>query len=551
MDRLSPGQGQNPGADQRKDIGEPPQLRILVVDDVPENLELLQDVLSESGYVSMTAKNGLEALEILKRETVHLIVADAMMPKMDGFQLCKEVRALRVGATMPFIIYTANYVDETDQEFARSIGVDRYVVKYAGLGPLTEAVNELVQEHYGRKPEQPVAEQARLDDHAFLEKHRALIIKKLEEKMAELEVYAKTLERKNREIQSSEERYRALFENASIAIFVIDRETGKVVDVNGQGLLLLGYSKEDLLAMPHLPFADTGDFTRAMLEANHFIAGETTIHRSDGGVLAVDIGVGPVVRPQDPRLLLYIRDITEQKIMREHLMQAEKMTLMGRLAAGIAHEVRNPLAAITLNLQYLAAKYSNERALSESVTDALEGAKRVESVIENTLSLARITPPVLQQERVNDLIQKVIGFINISSKQKDVEIETHLSENLPPIKADAQQIQQVLLNIVQNAIDASPARTVVTLSTSLEKTGEGVDSRPRDCVCVSVRDQGTGVPPEHRKYLFQQFRTSKPGGTGLGLVLSKQIIERHRGSISLNDAPGGGTIVRMLFPIHS
>jgi PAS domain S-box-containing protein len=537
------------GTERRKDFGEVSPLRVLVVDDVPENLELLEDILSESGYVSVTAKNGVEALDILKTVDVHVVVADAMMPKMDGFQLCKEVRALPDGGDVPFIIYTANYVDEADQEFARSIGVDRYVVKFAGLGPLTEAVNDLVQEYYGRKPDQPVAEQARLDDQAFLEKHRALIIKKLEEKMAELEVYAKTLERKNTEIQASEERYRVLFENASIAIFVIDRASGKVVDVNKEGLTLLGCSRQDLLLMPRLPFAGADEFSRAILDANHFIAGETTLRRHDGGILAVDIGVGPVTRPQDPRLLLYVRDITEQKAMREHLLQAEKMTLMGRLAAGIAHEVRNPLAAITLNLQYLAAKYPNDRALAESIGDALEGAKRVESVIENTLSLARVTPPVLKPEQVNDLVRRVAGFLSIASKQKAVAIETLLEENLPHIKADPQQIQQVLLNVLQNAIDASPNESVVTLSTFRENTADGPGTAGR--VCITVRDHGPGIPQEHRKYLFHQFRTSKPGGTGLGLVLSKQIVERHQGAISLDDAPGGGTIATIRFPIHS
>jgi PAS domain S-box-containing protein len=541
MDRPAP---------EKESIPVAAPLRILVVDDIPESRELLDDVLSEGGYTPILAKNGLEALDMLKKEAVHLVVADAMMPKMDGFQLCKEVRALPAG-NVPFIIYTGNYVDEADQEFARSIGVDRYVVKYAGVGALTEAVNELVSQRYGRKPEHPVAEQVRLDDHAFLEKHRALVIKKLEEKMAELEVYAQTLEKKNREVLVSEERYRALFENASVAIFVVERKTGRVVDVNRQGLLLLGHEKDELLRMPYLPFADTGEFTRSMLEAHNFVAGETTIRRSDGEILDVDVGVGPVTRPQDQRLLLYVRDITEQKKMRERLLQTEKMTLMGHLAAGIAHEVRNPLAAITLNLQYLDAKCGADKGVAESIRDALEGAKRIESVIENTLGLARVSPPVLQFERLNDLVDKVLGFIAMSSKQKEVTIETHLADDLPPVRADAKQIQQVILNIVQNAIDASPAGGVVTLSTSVWEAPGDADSGPKRWVGVAVRDFGLGIPPEERKYLFHQFRTSKPGGTGLGLVLSKQIMERHKGEISLDDAPGGGTTARIAFPIYS
>jgi PAS domain S-box-containing protein len=529
---------------QRKEIGEPQVIRVLVVDDVPENLELLDDVLTDGGYAPITARNGVQALEVLKKEEVHLVIADAMMPKMDGFQLCKEVRALPGYARTPFIIYTGNYVDESDQGFARSIGVDRYVVKGTGVGVLFEAINDLVQQRYGHLPGLPASGEARLDDQAFLEQHRALVIKKLEEKMVELEVYAQTLERKNREVQASEERYRALFESASIPIVVIDRESGKVLDVNKQGLDLLGYSRDELNAMPRLPFADAGEFAKGILDANKFVAGETTIRRADGDVLDVDVGVGPVTRPQDLRLLLYVRDITEQKKMREHLLQAEKMALMGRLAAGIAHEVRNPLAAITLNLQYLAAKGSLDAPMVESIGNALEGAKRVESVIENTLSLARVSPPVLQPESVNALVQKVIGFIEMSSKQKDVRVETELGENLPLVKVDAKQIQQVLINIVQNAIDASPMSEVVRLSTLLTQEEGG------SYICITVRDRGPGVPPEHRKYLFQQFRTTKPGGTGLGLVLSRQILERHKGKIALEDAPGGGTVVHIQIPTH-
>jgi PAS domain S-box-containing protein len=529
-------------------MGERAPIRILIVDDVEENIDLLEDVLSEGGYECLPAHNGTEALEILKGEVVHLVVADAMMPKIDGFQLCKEARALPALGAVPFVIYTGNYVARADEEFARSIGVDRYVMKFAGMGALVEAVNELVEQRYGRKPEHPTEAQARLDDRTFLEKHRALVIRKLEEKMSELEVYAETLERKNRELQASEERYRVLFENASIAVFVIDKESGRIADANKQGTTLLGYSRQELLVMPGFPFAEENDFTRGSLGTTSYQEGEATLRRSDGEILDVEVGVGPVARPQDPRLLFYVRDITEQKKMREHLLQSEKMTIMGRLAAGIAHEVRNPLAAITLNLQYLATKIPPDPTISESIRHALEGTKRVESVIENTLSLARVTPPVLHPEEVNPLAKKALGFAALGIQHRDVRLAEELAEGLPPITVDAKQIQQVLLNILQNAIDASPSGGTVTLRTSLEKTNAGLTPAPQ--VCIAVRDEGSGIAPEQEKSLFQQFKTTKPGGTGLGLVLSRQIMERHRGTITLENAPGRGAVARLLFPVE-
>jgi PAS domain S-box-containing protein len=522
-------------------------LRVLIVDDVQENLELLEDILTEQGYASISARNGIEALEKLIQEPIHLIVADAMMPKMDGFQLCKEVRARQASAKVPFLIYTGNYVDEADQEFARSIGVDRYVVKYAGLGALVEAVNELAHEAYGRTPRTPVVEKEHIDDQAFLEKHHAIVIKKLEDKMAELEMYAETLIRKNREIQASEERYRALFDHASIPIFVVDRERARVLDVNREGIALLGYSRDEILAMHSLPFAPTSDFPNAILQTETYKSGEADLVTKSGTILTVNVGVGPVTRPQDPRVLLFLRDITDEKRLQDQLMQYEKMSIMGRLAAGIAHEIRNPLSAVSLNLQYLSQKYPNDAALRESLGDAIEGTKRVETVIENTLSLARVTPPVLKEEQINALVEQVSTFVKISIQQKDVRFQTEFAQNLHAVMADAKQIQQVILNVVQNAIDASPSGDTVALSTREEEIALEPGAPLVKTVTVAVRDHGQGIAPEDRKRLFEHFYTTKRGGTGLGLALSKQIMDRHNGAILIESADDGGTVVRLVF----
>jgi len=522
-------------------------LRVLIVDDVPENLSLLEDVLSENGYEAVPCRNGLEALQYLEKAPVHLIVADAMMPKIDGFQLCKEVKAKPPTAKIPFIIYTGNYIDGADQDFARSIGVDRYVVKYAGLGSLIQAVNELAQENYGFTTPPP-QRQEKIDDRVFLEKHHAIIIKKLEEKMAELEMYAETLVNKNREIQASEDRYRSLFDNASIAIFIVDRSSGKVLDANKQGIALLGYAREALLALPGLPILSGDDLSARVLDASGFTSGEAVLKTGAGRSLNVEVGVGPLKSPEENRVLLYVRDISEEKKMREQLMQAEKMSLMGRLAAGIAHEIRNPLAAVTLNLQFLQQRSDLDEIGRGIIRDALEGARRVESVMENTLSLARITPPVLRSESINGLATQVLGFLKISVQQRKVQIDTHLTDSLPPIFVDAKQIQQVMLNVLQNAIDASNDGSAIEVSTSLTNEPVPGQTLPCPCVLMTVRDRGVGMTEEQYDHLFEHFRTSKAQGTGLGLAMSKQIMLRHNAEITVEPAPDHGTIVRLVFP---
>ena len=524
----------------------PSPLTILVVDDVEENLELLQDLFAENGYTTLSAHSGIEAIEVLQRETVHMIIADAMMPRMDGFELCRKVREDPRHSKTPFIIYTGNYVDEEDQELARRVGVDRYVMKYAGLATLIEAVKEVTLQSYGINLESSAHLSNGMDDQSFLEKHHTLVTKKLEEKMKELKMYASTLARKNRELQTSELRYRGLFESAIVPIFVVDGKTRMIVDVNKQGTALLGYAREELLKLAKLPFVEDPASDSPVFTSEEVVARETFIRTKRGETIEVDVSAGPLSQPNDSRIMLFVRDITEQKKIRNTLMQMEKMSLMGRLAAGIAHEIRNPLAGVTLNLQYLQRKIDNSSPESESVAAALEGAERIQHVIEDTLGLARVTPPSLQLHSINAIIARSLHFISHPMHQKNISLSTMFDENVPDVMVDQKQIQQVMLNILQNALDASPDNGAIVVSTKTISSPEGESGHPS--VEIAVQDFGPGIPPEMKSVLFEPFRTTKSGGTGLGLALSKYIIGKHRGDIGLESPPEGGTIVRITLP---
>ncbi|MCX6135369.1 MAG: ATP-binding protein [Ignavibacteriales bacterium] len=526
------------------------KLTILLVDDVPENLELLEDVLQENGFGTMTASSGQEALEQLRQHEVHLVVSDAMMPKMDGLELCTFVRKDQRTASIPFIIYTGDYLDKEDEELARSIGVDRYVEKMGGVDVLVDVVKGIVRERYGYDTGGSTLESQHLDDHIFLEKHHAIVVKKLEQKMNELEMFAQTLSRKNRELQISEARYRGLFEQASVAIYVLMSDTDKVVDVNKEGLDLLGYTRDELIAMSSFPFEASELATLSTLRNPDGYFGEAMLKDKDGARLHVEISAGPFVRGVDSKVLMFVRDVTEQKKIREKLMLAEKMSLMGTLASGIAHEIRNPLAAVSLNLQYLQEKTQEGTPVQGAVLTALEGAKRIEKVIDNTLGLARMTPPKIREESVNDIVDQALTFVKLNVQQKGLELVTVLGEELPFVHVDSRQIQQVLINLIQNAVDACPQGSAITLKTyCIEETLQLVEGVPAErSVVLSIRDTGIGIPPERMADLFEPLRTTKPGGTGLGLALSKRILDRHNAEIRIESAEGGGTMVRLIFP---
>ncbi|HTY36937.1 MAG TPA: ATP-binding protein [Bacteroidota bacterium] len=539
-----------PQAGQSTSSSESPKLVVLLVDDVPENLELLEDVLHEHGFETKSASSGQEALDHLRQHDIHLVVSDAMMPKMDGLELCTYVRKDERTASIPFIIYTGDYLDKEDEELARSIGVDRYVEKMGGVEALVDVVQDILRERYGYLTKGDTLEPQRLDDHSFLEKHHAIVVKKLEQKMNELEMFAQTLSRKNRELQISEARYRGLFEQASVAIYVLMSETDKVVDVNKEGLDLLGFTKEELVAMPSFPFESSDAATLTGLRNPEGYFGEAVLVARDGSKLNVEISAGPFVRGIDSKVLLFVRDVTEQKKIREKLILAEKMSLMGTLASGIAHEIRNPLAAVSLNLQYLLEKTNEGTPVHGAVVTALEGSKRIEKVIDNTLGLARMTPPKIRDESINDIVEQAMTFVRLSIQQKGLDLVTSLGEGLPFVQVDGRQIQQVLINLIQNAVDATPQGNSIQLKTyCFEETLQLVEGVPAEkSVVLSIRDTGVGIPAERMADLFEPLKTSKPGGTGLGLALSKRILDRHNAEIQIESAEGGGTMVRLIFP---
>jgi PAS domain S-box-containing protein len=516
-------------------------LVILIVDDIPENLILLEDVFGEHDLRTVSASNGVEALKIMERETVHIIVSDAMMPKMDGFQLCKIVKNNPASSAIPFIIYTSDYIDEEDKDLAKNIGVDKYVLKSGSNDELVGVVKQLIQKTYsgGKKYEAPEA--MSLDEYTFIERHDKILIKKLEEKMMNLEEYSLQLLHKNDELHRSELRYRLLFEHASIPIFVLDANGEELLDVNTEAVNLLGYQRDELLAMKKLPFAES-DIQPALIFEQEF-SGEFTVTSKENKIICFEATASLIDFDKEKRILLIAHDVTEKKIMLEKIFQTEKLSLLGTVAAGIAHEVRNPLAGVKLNLQFLEQKYGEAHPDIETLRLAIEGTKHIEKVIENTLNIARTTAPEIHYDMINDVLTQSLNLLMLTIHKKRISIETNLTNDLPQIKMDSKQIMQVVLNILRNAIEATPENGIIVINSNYELPDEIVASR----IVVTIRDSGAGISQEYLKNAFELFRTTKNAGTGLGLALSKRIMNQHNGEIRIAAVPEGGTEVQLIF----
>jgi signal transduction histidine kinase len=159
-------------------------------------------------------------------------------------------------------------------------------------------------------------------------------------------------------------------------------------------------------------------------------------------------------------------------------------------------------------------------------------------------------PPTLREESINEIVEQAMGFLRLIVQQKNLTIAMLLGDALPPVVVDARQIQQVAINVLQNAIDASPNGSTITIKTYvIEETLQLVEGRQASrSIIFSVRDSGSGITPDRMKTLFEPFKTTKSGGTGLGLALSKRILDSHKSEIQVEAAEGGGTLVRIIFP---
>jgi PAS domain S-box-containing protein len=273
---------------------------------------------------------------------------------------------------------------------------------------------------------------------------------------------------------------------------------------------------------------------------------ESPLHASDGSVHTIKWHIG-VVRDKSETIsnIVFIgRDMTEERRLQEQVILSERLATVGRMAAQVAHEIRNPLSSIGLNIELLADEIhdqglGNSGESRELIDNVLSQIERLNGVINDYLRFARMPVKHLKPECVNDLIRELAQFLQPETAAAHVRLTLNLCEAPPDIEIDRNLISQALLNCIRNAMEAMPEGGDLTLATGIKENH----------VEIGITDTGVGIAAEHLDRVFDPFFSTKDYGTGLGLPYVRQIVQEHRGEILIHSAPGKGAALTLRFPI--
>ncbi len=549
-----------------------PASTILIVDDTPANVGVLVDYLEDNGFRVVVAQDGMEGLKRAEFARPDLILLDVMMPGMDGFETCRRLKAEDRTRDIPVIFMTA-LTDAGEKVNAFGVGAVDYVTK-----PFE--IEEVL---------------ARVKTHLSLREMRRQLEKQNELLQQEIHVRLQT-ERSLRLTQFS-------VDHATVAVVWIT-PNGSLAYANEAACELVRYSRAEMMALGMYDIEvgvtqASWALNWAYIKERRHYTNETRVRTKGGAVLPLEATMNYLEFDGREYAIAYVRDVSERKRaeqnlsesyqklkesnrkleeMYHQLLQSEKLASIGQLAAGVAHEINNPIAFVGANLSTLQEYVTGllqliamyERAepqlagqaetlaqlerlrkhidlahLRSDVRDLLaesqDGVQRVRRIVQDLKDFSRVGEAGRQSFDLHPGLDSTLNIVKNELKQK-AEVVREYGE-LPSIEGVPAQINQVFLNLLVNAGQAIENDGRIVIRTGHEA----------EWVWVEVEDSGRGIPADNMTRIFEPFFTTKPVGmgTGLGLSLSYGIVAQHGGRIDVTSQVGKGSTFRVWLPVRS
>lgn len=511
---------------------------ILLVDDNPQNLKVLYETLKDRGYHLLIANDGEKALSLAERHRPELILLDIMMPGMDGFTVCERLKANPATSYSAVVFLSA--LDDLDAK-----------VKGFSLGGAD----------YIAKPFQAQEVIARVDTHV---------------RVIQLE---RALQTRNEQLKGDQAR---ILNAISEGIYGLDTD-GRIIFSNPAAAQMHGTTVARLidqnffsLHFPRAPNTNSADESAPAWDATAVtVPCRTTCQfgqaehqrnvimtRPDGSTFAVEYRASPKL--ENDELLgavVVFRDITAElaaeaeleearqtvQLQRDQLAHSSRLSTMGEMAAGFAHEVNQPLTAIanytSLAVRLVGNEPLDKAGLKQIMEKIGSQSHRASEIIRRIRGFVKKPASGREHVPVRELLAETCDFAEIDARTNEAEIALSVPDDIPDVYVDAVQVQQVALNLIRNALEATRCEGDHGLVEVAAKTAD------KDSVMVEVLDRGCGLPEDAEEQLFHPFFTTKAEGMGIGLSLCQSLVQGQGGSIGFERREGGGTRFWFTLPV--
>jgi len=532
---------------------------VLVIDDEKLTRQLCSDILSREGFSVLTAENASEGFRRVQESPVDVILLDIMMPGLSGLE------ALRILSSMspeiPVIVVTAHSSSQVAIE-ALKYGAYDFITKPFPNEELINGVRRALERRRLLVENRRLLEELRakveelsrlyMEAEGFasrLEERVRERTKELEALLAENARLYRQVEEHHRELVSSKQLLDNILSHMSSGLLLADME-GRIRTINRPGEETLGCPKEKVLGHR---LVDLFPNSQPLLEVRpEAVSQEIDLELPDGRTIPLGFSNSFLFTEDGHQegIIVVFRDLSEIKRLRGEVLRRDRLATIGEVAAGVAHEIRNPLFGITSVAQVLAREVPYNEAQRELIAAMLSETKRLNALVDDLLLYGRPTKlsPVLTD--LSGIWEEILGLMEEGMEQRQIKVIRNYDKGLPLVYLDRDKIKQVFLNLFNNAMEATPDRGTIKIETRMVHGSKSPVPRPEEnFVEVSVSDTGPGIPQEHLEKVFDLFFTTKPRGSGLGLAICRKIVEDHRGSIEARSGPGEGTTFTLKLPL--
>lgn len=504
------------------------------MDDEPNIRWTMAELLKREGYDALTASDFESALSILESNKLDAAIVDIILPRKSGIELLKEMNNRE--PSMPVIMITGEPNISQIPEIVRAGAFDfisKPVIKDALLKVVSKAVEK----------KRLVDETRSLQDQV---KHHA----------EQLEV---TVARRTRELAEAHKFLNIVLDSSTeYALVAIDRG-GRITLFNRGAELIFGHSAEEIkgrraaeltaedMVQGQAPFLN---FAMSIAsEGRH--QSEMQLRRSDGSWFTASVAITPICEAEEELMgyLIVAKDLTADRLNEEHLRQMqeqlarnEKIAALGRMAAQVAHEVKNPLAGLRLYTLHLKSKVDGKLADNEMalVDKIIEGINQLSDTAEQVLGFARTITLTRRSVDLNRIIKDSLELLEPQLNENNIKVNLNLAEPSAVAMLDEVSMRSTLINLMLNSIQAMGEGGELIVSTRASE----------ETVRLSIADTGCGMTEDQMKNIFEPFYTTKSQGLGLGMSFASKIIEMHGGEVSVESHVNRGTSISILLPME-